>query len=203
MSEQEKIQLFEDQKIRTAWDTEKEEWYFSVTDVISVLTGQQTARGASNYWAKLKQRLKEEKGQGGAYYCSLPSFRDSYRLVTRMLERSGQSAYLMLCSLTDGKGHPLEKPEKLELLSEELQNTIQHCLRKGDSFTKYSPSQYLVLLIGTNKENCGLIFDRIRKYFAREHRSWNKYVEFYVSSVAEVDNLDTPIQFRNDDSGWK
>lgn len=55
-----KIQLFEDQKIRTAWDTEKEEWYFSVTDVISVLTGQQTARGASNYWAKLKQRLKEE-----------------------------------------------------------------------------------------------------------------------------------------------
>lgn len=60
MSEQEKIQLFEDQKIRTAWDTEKEEWYFSVTDVISVLTGQQTARGASNYWAKLKQRLKEE-----------------------------------------------------------------------------------------------------------------------------------------------
>ena len=60
MSEQEKIQLFEDQKIRTAWDTEKEEWCFSVTDVISVLTGQQTARGASNYWAKLKQRLKEE-----------------------------------------------------------------------------------------------------------------------------------------------
>ena len=151
----------------------------------------------------IKQRLKEDKGQGGAYYCSLPSFRDSYRLVTRMLERSGQSAYLMLCSLTDGKGHPLEKPEKLELLSEELQNTIQHCLRKGDSFTKYSPSQYLVLLIGTNKENCGLIFDRIRKYFAREHRSWNKYVECYVSSVAEVDNLDTPIQFRNDDSGWK
>ena len=60
MSEQEKIQLFEDQKIHTAWDEDKEEWYFSVTDVISVLTGQQTARGASNYWAKLKQRLKEE-----------------------------------------------------------------------------------------------------------------------------------------------
>lgn len=60
MSEQDKIQLFEDQKIRTAWDTEKEEWYFSVTDVIAVLTEQPTARGASNYWAKLKQRLKEE-----------------------------------------------------------------------------------------------------------------------------------------------
>lgn len=60
MSEQNKIQLFENQKIRTAWDTEKEVWYFSVTDVIAVLTEQPTARGASNYWAKLKQRLKEE-----------------------------------------------------------------------------------------------------------------------------------------------
>ena len=62
MSEQDKIQLFENQKIRTAWDTEKEVWYFSVTDVIAVLTEQPTARGASNYWAKLKQQLKE----GGA-----------------------------------------------------------------------------------------------------------------------------------------
>ena len=148
---------------------------------LKVAIGKHAGSSSGRYAGTIKQRLKEEKGQGGAYYCSLPSFRDSYRLVTRMLERSGQSAYLMLCSLTDGKGHPLEKPEKLELLSEELQNTIQHCLRKGDSFTKYSPSQYLVLLIGTNKENCGLIFDRIRKYFAREHRSWNKYVEFYVS----------------------
>ena len=60
MSEQDKIRLFENQKIRTAWDTEKEVWYFSVTDVIAVLTEQPTARGASNYWAKLKQRLKEE-----------------------------------------------------------------------------------------------------------------------------------------------
>ena len=60
MSEQDKIQLFENQKIRTAWDTEKEVWYFSVTDVIAVLTEQPTARGASNYWAKLQQRLKEE-----------------------------------------------------------------------------------------------------------------------------------------------
>lgn len=54
------IQLFEDKKIRTAWDSEKEEWYFSVVDVVGVLTEQPTQRGASNYWAKLKQRLKEE-----------------------------------------------------------------------------------------------------------------------------------------------
>lgn len=55
-----KIQLFEDQKIRTAWDEEKEEWYFSVVDVVGVLTEQTSQRGASNYWAKRKERLKGE-----------------------------------------------------------------------------------------------------------------------------------------------
>ena len=54
------IQLFENQPIRTAWDEEKEEWYFSVVDVVRVLTEQPTQRGASNYWAKLKERLKKE-----------------------------------------------------------------------------------------------------------------------------------------------
>ena len=54
------IQLFEDQPIRSAWDEEKEEWYFSIVDVVRVLTEQPSQRGASNYWAKLKQRLKAE-----------------------------------------------------------------------------------------------------------------------------------------------
>ena len=57
MSEQEKIQLFEDQKIRTAWDEDKEEWYFSVVDVIRVLTGSENPR---RYWSDLKRKLKAE-----------------------------------------------------------------------------------------------------------------------------------------------
>ena len=60
MEQNDKIQLFENKRIRTAWDEEKEEWYFSIVDVVAVLTDQPDQRGASNYWAKLKQRLKEE-----------------------------------------------------------------------------------------------------------------------------------------------
>ena len=60
MAQNDKIQLFEDKRIRTAWDEEREEWYFSIVDVVAVLTDQPDQRGASNYWAKLKQRLKEE-----------------------------------------------------------------------------------------------------------------------------------------------
>ena len=60
MSENEKIELYEDQPIRTAWNETEEEWYFSIVDVVGILTEQQDLRGASNYWAKLKQRLKAE-----------------------------------------------------------------------------------------------------------------------------------------------
>ncbi len=58
-----KIQLFEDKKIRTAWDEENEEWYFSVVDVVAVLTDQSNYQGARNYWKVLKKRLKDEGNQ--------------------------------------------------------------------------------------------------------------------------------------------
>ena len=57
MSQNDKIQLFEDKRIRTAWDEEKEEWYFSIVDVVSVLTD---SADPAAYWRKLKQRLKAE-----------------------------------------------------------------------------------------------------------------------------------------------
>ena len=60
MPQNDKIQLFEDKRIRTAWDGEKEEWYFSVVDVVAVLTDQPDARHASTYWAVLKKRLNNE-----------------------------------------------------------------------------------------------------------------------------------------------
>ena len=60
MSDIENMQLFEDQPIRTAWNEEDEEWYFSVVDVIGVLTDQPDSRRAAKYWSVLKIRLKAE-----------------------------------------------------------------------------------------------------------------------------------------------
>lgn len=60
MTENDKLQMFEDQPIRTAWDETQEEWYFSVVDVVAALTEQTEARKASTYWAVLKKRLKDE-----------------------------------------------------------------------------------------------------------------------------------------------
>ena len=59
MEPNDNIQLFENRRIRTAWDEEKEEWYFSIVDVVAVLTDQPDQRGASNYWAKLSATENE------------------------------------------------------------------------------------------------------------------------------------------------
>ena len=60
MEPNDKIQLFENQRIRTAWDEEKEEWYFSIVDVVGVLTD---SVDPTAYWRKLKQRLKAESNE--------------------------------------------------------------------------------------------------------------------------------------------
>ena len=57
MTQKEAVQLFEERKVRTVWDSEQEKWYFSIVDVVGILTESTDGR---KYWNKLKQRLKEE-----------------------------------------------------------------------------------------------------------------------------------------------
>ena len=60
MTENDKLQMFEDRPIRTAWDESQEEWYFSIVDVVTVLTESGDYNTGRKYWNKLKQRLKAE-----------------------------------------------------------------------------------------------------------------------------------------------
>jgi hypothetical protein len=60
MTQREAIKLFEQKKVRTIWDEKKEKWYFSVVDVIEILTEQKDHQGARNYWKVLKNRLIKE-----------------------------------------------------------------------------------------------------------------------------------------------
>lgn len=91
-----------------------------------------------------------------------------------------------------------EMEKRLKETDKELQDTLAHCLRRGDSYTRYSKSQYLLLLVGTNRENCSLIFERIQKYFSREHKTWSKYLEYAVSSVA-----DSGFNSEDNENKWK
>ena len=74
MEQNDKIQLFENKRIRTAWDEEKEEWYFSIVDVVAVLTDQPDQRHAAKYWSVLKTRLKKEGSELTTNCSQLTSF---------------------------------------------------------------------------------------------------------------------------------
>ena len=60
MTQQNAIQIFEGNLVRVAWNEEEEKYYFSIVDVVQILTEQHTPRKASTYWAVLKKRLKGE-----------------------------------------------------------------------------------------------------------------------------------------------
>ena len=60
MKKETAIKLFEQKQIRSIWSDKDEKWYFSIVDVISILTDQTTFQGARNYWKVLKNRLLKE-----------------------------------------------------------------------------------------------------------------------------------------------
>jgi hypothetical protein len=64
MTEKAQIRLFEDKNVRVLWDNEAEKWYFSIVDVIGVLTGSSEPR---RYWSDLKIKLRQESGNSQLY----------------------------------------------------------------------------------------------------------------------------------------
>ena len=109
----------------------------------------------------LEHRESVVKDDEGAYDVSYPSFIDAYHILSRNMERSGQSVYMMLLTLVDYEGKKIANQAKLENRSKLLQEAISETLRQGDTYCKYSASQYLVLLVGTSKESCKTVFRRV------------------------------------------
>ncbi len=145
--------------------------------------------------SEIKGGLQEETEERGAFFCTFPSFRDTYRVIRRGMERTGQSVFLLVCTLTDKKGRPMESGEKLDELSDCLFDAIKMSLRRCDSFTKYNQAQYLVMLMGTNEENCQIVVDRITKNYTKEHKSWAQYLECHVTSLYELKTQEEKLRF--------
>lgn len=115
---------------------------------------------------QIQEHLKEDVGEiKGGYSCPYPVFRGAYRIFCRMMERGGQSGYLMLCTLVDSKGNPMEEGGRMTELSERLMRAIQNSIRHGDIVSQYGKGQFLVMLINTTRENCEIVERRISQHF--------------------------------------
>lgn len=127
------------------------------------------------------QNLQEEKNVPGAYFCAYPNFVENYRFVKRVIERTGQSACLLLCTITDGKGYALDSGERVEMLAHEVESAIRHAIRRGDLYTRYSDNQYLILLMEIKQEDCRNVVERINEKMSKESRK--NYLSYHVVAM--------------------
>ena len=131
------------------------------------------------------RRSVEVTDDEGAYDCSYPSFIDAYHILSRNMERTGYSVFMMLCTLVDYEGKMIRNQDKLRARSQALWEAIHDTLRQGDTFTKYSNSQFLILLVGTSQEDCDIIYRRINRRL-KEIAGSRADFKYSVVSLAEL-----------------
>ena len=130
----------------------------------------------------IQRKLSEGGGNAyGGYLCTYPVFQGVYRMVERMMERGGQSVYLMLCMVVDSKGNPMRDGQMLEELAGRLEEAIRDSVRHSDAISRYGKGQYLVLLMNTTRESCGVIQKRINCRFLIGRQRTG--IQYYVNSV--------------------
>ena len=133
----------------------------------------------------LERRESISKNEGIAYDCSYPSFIDAYHILSRNMERSGQSVYMMLLTLVDYEGKKIANQNKLEVKGKFLQEAVSVTLRQGDTYCKYSSSQFLLLLVGTSKESCKIVYRRILNKY-KMLAGPRAEIEYSVVSLADL-----------------
>ncbi len=113
---------------------------------------------------RVQEELREQIQKQEAYCQDYKTFKSIYRFLERGIARSGQKACVILLTVVDGQGrNPL--PYEKDMLMEQLGEDIGVTLRIGDVYTRYSSSQYLLLVIDTTEEKADRIVDRIREQF--------------------------------------
>lgn len=126
-----------------------------------------------------------EREKKGAYYCTYPGFVDGYRMVGRMAERFGYSAFLMVCTITENKKNLISEKKYLEMV-EKVRECIEKSLRKGDIFTRYSRRQFLMLLTGITDQACDIVSARITGNLKEFLPGENIELDFSIISAIEA-----------------
>lgn len=131
------------------------------------ITWKQSRRSKDRYIRDVKQvrkELGEQIRKLGAYCQDYETFKGIYRFLARGIIRSGQKACVILITVVNEEGGSPRLSEK-DTLMEQLGNQIEAALRIGDVYTRYSSSQYLLLVINTTEREADKIAERIREQF--------------------------------------
>ena len=112
----------------------------------------------------VRERLAEADVEKGAFYCEYEFFKDIYRQKAREGSRTGQVVHLAMITMVGTKKKEMDQKQLNHLVSK-LRGTIQLSLRSGDIFTRFSVTQFLLMLPSANYENTEMILERINRNF--------------------------------------
>ena len=116
----------------------------------------------------IRDKLNESEHETGAFYCEFEVFKEVYQLEVRNSARTGQSIFVGLITITDQDGN--QPPQNLlNNAMGKLLLTVNESLRRGDVYTRYSVSQYLIMLHTLTVENAEMVVERIIRRFRREY----------------------------------
>lgn len=144
-----------------------------------------TMHQPENSLETIRGQLAETDHESGAFYCEYEVFREIYQLEVRNSARTGQSIFLCLITVNDNKG---ETPNQRQLNNamSKLLLTVNESLRRGDVYTRYSPSQYLVMLQMLTFENAQMVVKRIQKRFKHEYPKLTAKLDTEVIPIETV-----------------
>jgi len=131
-------------------------------------TIQDTKHGITTDLSIIQDSLREETEERGAFYCEYAVFKNIYQLESRAIERTGDSIYLGLITISDSRGKLL-KPSIQTRAMAELGEAICRSLRRGDAYTRYSISQYIILIPTATYENGEKVLQRIASNFKKDY----------------------------------
>ena len=138
-------------------------------------------QGINTNLDSIQETLREE-ASGGAFYCEYPVFHDLFQLERRAIERTGDSIYLCLLTVSDLDGH-VPKLAVLNKSMEHLNNAVRNSLRCSDVYTRYSISQYIILLPTVTMEKGEMVMKRILGNFRRLYSRKDLVVDYKLQPV--------------------
>ena len=119
---------------------------------------------------EIQQHLRPDPNVFGATRCDYLTFIDIYRYIVWVLGREDTRAHLVLFTLLDRDGEPLESSEQLEEVRQRLERSIIRSVRRSDLYTRYGKNQFLVLVTSTDQDGCKIAADRVCRNFRAVNR---------------------------------
>ena len=130
----------------------------------------------------VRDELQEYGEVHGAFECEYAVFREIYNLQMRNLERLGSSMYIAMVMITSMDGEPME-PLKLNDIMTGLSEVLRAHLRKGDTITHFSPSQYAMLLPTVNMDSGRMVMERVKRYFYQRYPNSNVMFNYRIGPL--------------------